>query len=108
MAFDETLADRLRERFRGSAGVTEETMFGGPAFLTNGNLTVGIHGADLLVRVGPEATPAALIRPGARPADVTGRPMRGWVLVAGHHLDDEQLDRWVAEAGAFVARLPPK
>ncbi|WP_030438352.1 TfoX/Sxy family protein [Actinoplanes subtropicus] len=108
MAYDDVLAERLRERLRGRAGVTEKKMFGGLAFLTYGNMTVGVHGDDLIVRIAPEATPAALDRPGVRPFDITGRPMRGWVLVAGEHLDDEHLDRWLAEAEAFVATLVPK
>ncbi len=108
VAFDEVLADRVRERLRGRTGVTEKEMFGGPAFLTYGNMTIGVHEDDLIVRVGPEATSAALDRPGARPFDLPGRPMRGWVLVAGNHLDDEHLDRWLNEAGAFVATLDPK
>jgi hypothetical protein len=108
VAFDEVLADRLRERLRERAGVTEKKMFGGLAFLTYGNMTVGVHGDDLIARIAPEATPAALERPGVRPFDITGRPMRGWVLVAGEHPDDEHLDRWLAEAGDFVATLAPK
>ena len=108
VAFDEVLADRLRERLRGRAGVTEKKMFGGLAFLTCGNMTVGVHQDDLIVRIDPGAAEAALGRAGVRPFDITGRPMRGWVLVGGEHLDDEDLDRWLAEAGAFVATLPPK
>ena len=108
VAFDEVLADRLRERLQGRAGVTEKEMFGGPAFLTYGNMTVGVHEDDLIVRVGPEASQAALDRPGVRPFDITGRSMRGWVLVAGQYLDDEHLGRWLAEAGEFVATLARK
>jgi TfoX/Sxy family transcriptional regulator of competence genes len=108
VAFDEVLADRLRERLHGRDGVTEKKMFGGLAFLTHGNMTVGVHQDDLIVRLDPAATGEALSGPGVRPFDVTGRPMRGWLLVGGEHLDDEQLDRWLAEAGAFVATLPPK
>jgi len=54
-------------------------------------MTVGVHGDDLIARIAPKATPAALERPGVRPFDITGRPMRGWVLVAGEYLDDEHL-----------------
>jgi TfoX/Sxy family transcriptional regulator of competence genes len=108
MAYDEVLADRLRDRLRDTAGVAEKKMFGGLAFLTQGNMTVGVHGDDLIVRISPEATESALTQPGVRLFDITGRPMRGWILVAGDHLDDADLDRWVAEAAAFVATLPPK
>ena len=108
MAYDEVLADRLRERLRDRGGVAEKRMFGGVAFPTHGNLTVGVRRDDLLARVGPEAAEAALARPGVRPFESRGRTMRGWVLVAGEHLDDGDLDRWLAEAGDFVATLPPK
>jgi len=87
--------------------VTEKKMFGGLAFLTYGNMTVGVHGDDLIARIAPDDTPAALTEPGVRPFDITGRPMRGWILVAGEALDDV-LDRWVEQARTFVASLPPK
>nr|BFE61383.1 TfoX/Sxy family protein [Dactylosporangium thailandense] len=105
MAYDEVLAERLRERLPAAA---RRRMFGGLAFLTGGSMTVGVYRDDLLVRLSPEDADAALDRPGVRPFDMTGRPMRGWVLVAGEHLDDADLDRWVATASAFVATLPPK
>jgi TfoX/Sxy family transcriptional regulator of competence genes len=108
MAYDEVLADRLRDRLATADAVVEKKMFGGLAFLTHGNMTVGVHGDDLIVRLRPDATEPALTRPGVRPFDITGRPMRGWVLVAGDHLDDADLDRWIADAAAFVATLPPK
>jgi len=108
MAFDNALAERLRDRLRDAAGVQEKKMFGGLAFLTNGNMTVGVHGDDLIARIAPDDTPAALTETGVRPFDITGRPMRGWILVAGEALDDDVLDRWVEQARTFVASLPPK
>ena len=108
MAYDEVLAERLRERLRDRAGVAEKKMFGGVAFLTHGNMTVGVHRDDLLVRIDPETTDAALGRPGVSPFEMSGRSMRGWILVAGEQLDDDNLDGWLAEAGEFVATLPPK
>jgi TfoX/Sxy family transcriptional regulator of competence genes len=108
MAYDETLADRVRDRVGGLAGVTEKKMFGGLAFLTHGNMTVGVRGDDLIVRISPDDTDAALAQPGVRHFDATGRPMNGWIIVAGDSLDDKALDRWIAQAGAFVATLPKK
>ena len=108
MAFDTALAERIRDRVRDAAGVREKRMFGGLAFLTDGNMTVGVHGDDLIVRLGPGDTDMALAEPGVRPFDITGRPMRGWILVAGEVLDDDVLDGWIARARAFVATLPPK
>ncbi|MET0416842.1 MAG: TfoX/Sxy family protein [Actinoplanes sp.] len=107
MAYDEALADRLRERLTDPA-VTAKKMFGALAFLTNGHMTVGVHADELIVRLGPEAIPAALERPGVRPFVVGGRPMKNWVLVAGEMLDDAELDSWVSEASNYVATLPPK
>jgi TfoX/Sxy family transcriptional regulator of competence genes len=110
MAYDEGLAERIRERLEGTdaADVTEKRMFGGIAFLEHGNMVVGVSGPDLMVRVGPDATDDALARPGARPFDMTGRPMRGWILVDGAVLDDGALTGWIDGARRFVATLPPK
>jgi len=108
MAFDDALAERLRDHLRSADGVTEKKMFGGLAFLTYGNMTVGVHGDDLIVRVDQADTDAALARPGVRLFDITGRPMRGWLLVAGEVLDEDELGYWVERARAFVATLPPK
>jgi TfoX/Sxy family transcriptional regulator of competence genes len=108
MAYDEALGERLRDRLRAGDGVTEKKMFGGLAFLTYGNMTVGVQGDDLIVRLDPQDMDAALERPGTRVFDITGRPMRGWLLVAGDALDDDDLDRWIEQARGFVATLPPK
>jgi TfoX/Sxy family transcriptional regulator of competence genes len=108
MAYDAVLAERIRERLRDANGVVEKRMFGGLAFLTHGNMTVGVIGDDLIVRVGPDATATALTRPGTRAFDFTGRPMKGWVVADGEVLDDPVLDRWIAEARTFVGTLPPK
>ncbi|HEU5110634.1 MAG TPA: TfoX/Sxy family protein [Micromonosporaceae bacterium] len=108
MAYDEVLADRVRDRLSDAVGVTERRMFGGVAFLTDGNLTVGVRGEELVVRLSPDEGEEALARPGVRPFDLSGRPMHGWVLVAADHLDDPDLYRWLAEATAYVASLPPR
>lgn len=108
MAYDDALAERLRDRLSGVPTITEKKMFGGLAFLEHGNMTVGVIGDDLVVRIGPEDMDAALARPGAREFDFTGRPMKGWLMVSGEELDDEPLDGWIDQARAFVATLPPK
>jgi TfoX/Sxy family transcriptional regulator of competence genes len=108
MAYDDALAERVRDLLRDAVAVTEKKMFGGLAFLTYGNMTVGVHGDDLIARIDPDGTDAALARPGARPFDMTGRPMRGWILVAGEALDDSVLEGWIEEARGYVATLPPK
>ena len=107
MAYDEGLAERLRERLDDPA-VTAKKMFGGLAFLTNGHMTVGVHADELIVRLGPEEIEAAKGQPGVRPFEVGGRGMRGWILVSGEVLDDPELDAWLAAARSYVATLPPK
>lgn len=109
MAYDEGLAQRVRERLAARPGVSERAMFGGLEFLQNGNLAVGVRGADLLVRVGARSADAALTRPGATRFVNAGREMRGWVIVeAAVLVDDVALYDWVDEAHAFAAGLPPK
>jgi TfoX/Sxy family transcriptional regulator of competence genes len=109
MAFDEGLAQRLREELAGTGGVAEKRMFGGLAFLVDGNMCVGVIGDELIVRVGLDATEAALERPGSRLFDFSGRPMKGWITVGPDALeDDEALAGWVGSALAFVRTLPPK
>jgi hypothetical protein len=81
MAYDEGLAARVRSVLSGRREVAERRMFGGVAFLIGGRLIGGVVGRDLLVRVGPDRHAEALGRPGARPMDFTGRPMRGLVFV---------------------------
>lgn len=107
MAYDEVLAQRLRDRLTDPA-VTERKMFGGLAFFTNGNMTVGVAGDELIVRLGIPEIAAAVTRPGVRPFEVGGRSMKGWILVAGDHLDDAALDSWLDEAFDYVTGLPSK
>jgi TfoX/Sxy family transcriptional regulator of competence genes len=109
MAYDKGLAERIRARLSADPDIAEKRMFGGIAFLYRGNMAVGVTGDDLMVRVGPEGTDAALARPGARLFDMTGRPMRGWVVVdAAAVAEDDVLARWIDEGHAFAAGLPPK
>jgi TfoX/Sxy family transcriptional regulator of competence genes len=109
MAFDEGLAQRLRERLAGTSGLAEKKMFGGLSFLVDGNLCVGVIGDELIARVGPDAARPALERPGSRLFDFTGRPMKGWIAVDPSALEaDDALAAWVDDALGFVRTLPPK
>ena len=109
MAFDQGLAHRIREQLGARPDLTEMNMFGGVAFLTSGNMVVGVIGDDLIARVGADAMGDALAQPGARPFDLTGRPMSGWVLVAGDTVaEDHLLAEWIDRADRFVETLPPK
>jgi TfoX/Sxy family transcriptional regulator of competence genes len=108
MAYDQALAGRVRDRLADAPGVTGKPMFGGLVFLQHGAMTVAVTGADLMVRVGKAGAAEALALPGARPAEMGGRRMAGWVVVDGAALDDEALSGWIDRARAFVATLPPK
>jgi TfoX/Sxy family transcriptional regulator of competence genes len=107
VAYDEKLADRIRQAIGPRPDVTEKKMFGGLAFLLSGKMFLGLATADLMVRVGPDGHAAALARPHARPMDFTGRPMKGYVYVAPDGLRSAAaLRKWVDLALAFVATVP--
>jgi TfoX/Sxy family transcriptional regulator of competence genes len=109
MAFDETLADRVRDALSGRSDLTERKMFGGIAFMIGGNMAVGVIGDDLMVRLDPADAEKALKEPNTRPMDFTGRPMRGMVFVdSAGTASEDNLAGWVDAGADFVASLPPK
>ena len=110
MAYDEELADRLRELVQGESGVTEKRMFGGLAFLINGNMAVSASGqGGLLLRVDPAQTDELVADPNARRFEMRGREMDGWLRIDTDGLSsDRQLERWVARGVAYARSLPPK
>ncbi len=109
MAYDETLTQRIRSALGVLPGMVEKKMFGGIAFLLNGNMAVGVNGEDLLVRIPPDETGAALAEPFVRIFDMTGRPMKGWVRVApGGCATEAQLQRWIERGISYASTLPPK
>jgi TfoX/Sxy family transcriptional regulator of competence genes len=109
MAYDEGLAQRIGDMLGEQPGLVEKKMFGGVGFLLHGNMACGVHKDALIVRVGPERYDEALKRPHTRPFDMTGRPMKGWVMVAadGYEADDD-LNSWVQQGIEFALSLPPK
>ena len=110
MAYDEDLADRLRELVQGENGVTEKRMFGGLAFLINGNMAVSASGqGGLLLRVDPAETDELVAEPNARRFEMRGREMDGWLRIDTDGLSsDRQLEQWVARGVAYARSLPPK
>ncbi|PYO43179.1 MAG: RNA methyltransferase [Gemmatimonadetes bacterium] len=109
MAFDEKLAGRIRKRLGRRAGLTEKQMFGGIAFLLNGNMCCGVHGEEMIVRLAPKETEDALSDSHTRPFDLTGRPMKGWILVKPKGLTtDAALGKWVGVATKYAGSLPAK
>ncbi|MEU9992912.1 TfoX/Sxy family protein [Streptomyces sp. NPDC048045] len=108
MAYDEVLAERVRELLEEGDKVVAKKMFGGLVFTVRGNTAVGVVGDDLLVRVPSDDTPQALAQPGARPYEFRDRISKGWVLVAGEVLDDDVLDDWLQLGRKAAGELPPK
>jgi hypothetical protein len=109
MAFDETLAQRIRQRLGKRRGLIEKKMFGGIGFMLGGNMACGVHGQDMIVRVDPEETDKALGEPHTRQFDLTGRPMKGWILVEPTGLGtDALLGKWVGVGAEYAESLPPK
>lgn len=109
MAFDETVAARVRTSLAEVDAVTEKRMFGGLAFLLHGHMVCGVIRDELMVRVGPATYDEALARPHARAMDFTGRPMRGMVFVAAEGFTtDADLETWVDLGVRHAAALPPK
>lgn len=109
MAFDETLAERIRDCFTRHRNIEERKMFGGLCFLLSGNLLVGVWKDSLIARLGPDEGEAALLELHVRAFDITGKPMRNWVMVEPEGVeDDEQLKAWIERATKFVRTLPKK
>lgn len=109
MAFDEALAERVRELVRRRRGFTEKKMFGGVAFFLSGNVCVGVWKEFLIVRVGLDAYENALDEPFVKQFDITGRAMRGWVMVHREGVEDaDDMRSWIEQAVKFVRTLPPK
>ena len=106
MAYDEELAERIRALVSGEPGLTEKKMFGGLAFLIGGNMAVAASGqGGLLVRVDPEESDELVASTDARPMEMRGREMAGWLRVDPA---DDELAAWVERGVAFARSLPPK
>jgi TfoX/Sxy family transcriptional regulator of competence genes len=110
VAYDEDLADRIRELIAGEPGVTEKKMFGGLAFLVGGNMAVSASGqGGLLLRVDPAETDELVGTTSAEIAVMQGREMPGWLRIAAEHVaGDPELEAWVRRGTAFARSLPPK
>jgi len=108
MAYNLKLAERIRSELNGMPFV-EKKMFRGVGFLLNGNMACGVNKDNLIVRVDPEKHSAFLKKPHVKPFDMTGRPMKGWLLVeAEGYKTYRQLSTWVKEGVEFALTLPPK
>ncbi len=109
MAYDEALAERVRELIVGRVVAVEKAMFGGLSFMVNGNMSCGVIGEELVVRVGKERHESALARPYARVMDLTGRPMKGWIYISTEGVESEAgLTEWVELGLEYALSLPAK
>src|SRR5512143_3899414 len=106
MADDERLAGRMRAKLKSTRGLTEKKMFGGVGFLINGNMACGVNKQDLLLRLSDEDFEKALKQPHVRVFDMTGRPMKGWVLVSSEGAaTDRTLQAWIKKAVTYARSL---
>jgi hypothetical protein len=109
VAYSEELAQRIRDEIGDHPAVVEKQMFGGIAFMVQGNMSVGVAGDELMVRVGKESDEAALAESHVRPFDLSGRPMAGWVLVGPEGIAaDADLSGWIDTGVTYAESLPPK
>src|SRR5438874_695136 len=107
MAFDESFAARIRDALARKKSVEERKLFGCVGFLLHGNILVGVWKDSLIARLGPDEGDLALLEPHVREFNITGRAMKGWVLVGPEVVqDDEQLSAWIQRAVKFVGSLP--
>lgn len=108
MPYDPELAQRLRTALQPRAGMLEKKMFGGYCWMLHGNMLCGVEVGRFMFRVGPAQEAEALARPGARPMDITGKPMKGFVWVDAREAEGPRLDAWIELAARFVGALPRK
>jgi len=109
MAYDEKLAERLSDLIKSRKGFAQKKMFGGVAFLLNGNMCFGVHKDMLVLRMDEASAESAIERKHTKPFDITGRKMKGWVMVEKDGIKGkENLKNWTDKAVKFVKTLPKK
>jgi hypothetical protein len=108
MPFDADLADRMRGAMKRRRGISEKKMFGGICWMLRGTMLCGVEVGRYMFRVGPALEAEALSHPGARPMEITGRPMRGFVWVEARTAPEVELRHWIDLATRFVGALPSK
>jgi len=106
--YDPDLARRMRTALQARSAVVEKKMFGGYCWMLNGNMLCGVGVGRFMFRVGKDLEAEAMSRPGTKPMDLTGRPMRGFVWVTAGAAQGADLERWIVLAECFVGALPAK
>lgn len=109
MPYNKDIEARINPFISGWKNILKKNMFGGVCYLLKGNMFCGIYKDSLILRLGEEGAEGALTLPTVNPFDITGKPMKGWVMVepAGFQTD-EDLRGWLTKARKFASRLPPK
>jgi TfoX/Sxy family transcriptional regulator of competence genes len=109
MSYNEALAERIQSRLGSMPGIKAKKMFGGIGFLLNGNMAVGVIDQSMIVRIPAEQTAQTLEQQHTRVFDLTGKPMKGWVLVEMEGVaEEDDLDAWIKRGVDYAASLPPK
>jgi len=108
MPINEALASRIRSEIGEQPGLAEQKMFGGLAFLINGNMACGASKNGLMVRFDPKTHDETAKEPGATPFVMRGKEMKGWLFVGYEAIDDGAFNRWVARGVEYAKSLPPK
>lgn len=109
MAYDEVLAERIEEHIGDHPAVTSKKMFGGVAYMFQGNMAVGVHKDSLMIRFEKEAHDSVMAEPGVAEFDMTGKRMRGWAVVDAEAVaDDDTLASWIDRSIEYAESLPPK
>jgi TfoX N-terminal domain len=109
MAFNETLAQRIRDALACKKYIEETKMFDCVGFLVNGNMVVGVWKNSLIVMLGPDEGEDAMLEPHVKAFDITGKPMKNWILVEPEGVvDEDQLKNWIQRAVKFVGKLAAK
>jgi hypothetical protein len=108
MAYDELLSKRIDELVKGKKGFSRKEMFGGIAYLLNGNMCVGVHKNELIIRYDPKMTGDIETDKSVHSFDITGRPMKGWSLVRSEGVKGNGLKKWFDLSLSFAKSLPPK
>jgi TfoX/Sxy family transcriptional regulator of competence genes len=109
MAFNEALAERIRDALARKKNIEEKKMFGCISFLLNGNVLAGVWKHSLIARLGPDQGEDALLEPHVKAFNITGKPMKNWILVEPEGVeDDDQLNAWIQRAVKFVGKLAAK
>lgn len=108
MPYDPLLAQRIDELVKGKNGFAAKKMFGGVGYLLNGNMCIGVFKDDLIVRFDPDKTEQLMVQKHVKPFDITGRAMKGWLMVEPAGVKGAGLNKWFTIAQQFVKTLPVK